>query len=141
MNRCIFHDVGPGRQERRIFEIVERAYACRDKVLIFTQSEERAASIDRTLWIIKQEAFIPHKVFSRDEPDPKTPVGIVMEEINPVGAGILIADSHCSLEFASTFDSIHEFVDRSTPQAHRACQERYRLYRERKIPLDHVKEA
>jgi DNA polymerase IIIc chi subunit len=140
MNQCIFHDVGPGRQDRRIFEIVEQAYSRNERVLIFTQDEGRASSLDRTLWIIKQEAFIPHKIFNRNEPDSTVPIGIVMDEINPVEARILIADGHCSLDFTCGFDFVHEFVNRSSPQIQEACRDRFRAYRARQMPVEHLKE-
>jgi DNA polymerase IIIc chi subunit len=140
MNQCIFHDVGPGRQDRRLFEIVEQAYSRHEKVLIFSQDAERAASLDRTLWIIKQEAFIPHKVFSGNEPDGSVPVGIVTAEINPIEARILIADGHCRLDFACGFDLVHEFVNRASPQIQEACRDRFRAYRNRQIPVEHLKE-
>jgi DNA polymerase IIIc chi subunit len=141
MNRCIFHDLAPGRQERRLFEITEQAYQRRDKVLIYVQDEERAAAIDRILWILKQEAFIPHNIFNPSEPDADVPVVIVTAEENPMDARILIADGHCSLEFACSFDVIHEFVSRASPQIQEACRERFRNYRDRQIPIEHLKES
>jgi DNA polymerase IIIc chi subunit len=140
MNQCIFHDVDPGRQDRRLFEIVEQAYSRHERVLIFAQDEDRAAAIDRTLWITKQEAFIPHKIFSRTESDSEVLIGIVTAEINPVEAHILIADGHCSLDFACGFDLVHEFVNRSSPQMQETCRDRYRAYRAKQIGVEHVKE-
>jgi len=140
MNQCTFHDVGPGRQDRRLFEIAEQVYNGHEKALIFVQDEERAAALDRTLWIIKQEAFIPHKIFSRNEPDSAVPIGIVTAEINPIEARILIADGHCSLDFACGFDRVHEFVNHASPQILEACRDRYRAYLARKIRIEHLKE-
>jgi DNA polymerase IIIc chi subunit len=137
---CVFHDPGPGRRERILFEIVEHAYNRREKLLVYTPDQPRAAEIDRILWILKQEAFIPHKICLPDEPDPGVSVAIVTEEINPIGAGILVADGHCSIEFACTFSSVHEFVIRTSPELQEACRERYRAYKERKITVEHVKE-
>jgi DNA polymerase IIIc chi subunit len=140
INQCIFHDAGPGRQDRRLFEIVEQAYNRHERVLIFVQDEQRAAAIDRTLWIIKQEAFIPHKIFIQRESDPSVPIGIVTTEINPIEAPILIADGHCSLDFACGFSQVHEFVNRTSPQMQEACRDRYRAYRDRRINVEYLKE-
>jgi DNA polymerase IIIc chi subunit len=140
MNECIFHDAGTGRQDRLLFEIVEQAYSRRERVLIFVQDEQRAASIDRTLWIIKQESFIPHRIFNQNEADPTVAAGIVTSEINPIEARILIADGHCSLDFACGFDTVHEFVNRSSQQMQQACRDRFRDYRSRQIPITHLKE-
>ncbi len=140
MTACLFHDASPGQQDRRLFEIVEHAYNQREKVLIYAQSDERAAAIDRLLWILRQEAFIPHKIIIRKDADSSVPIAIVTSEINPIEAAILVADGHCSLDFAAGFDTVHEFVNRSSPEIHEACRERFRAYRSRKIPVEHLKE-
>ncbi len=139
MKNCIFHDVGAGNFDRVIFEIAESAYYRDEKALIFAPSEERATEIDRILWILKQEAFIPHKIFKMGEDaDPTLKIAIVTAEINPIDAGMLIADGACSLEFAGGFRTIHEFVRRSSPQLHEASRRRYRNYRSMPIAVEYV---
>jgi DNA polymerase III subunit chi len=140
MKACIFHDTSPGQQDRKIFEIVEDAYNHHLTVLIYTSNDERAEAIDRFLWILKQESFIPHKIFKWNEPDSSVAAAIVTSEINPVDACILIADGHCSLGFAEGFDTAHEFVNRSSPEIHELCRERFRAYRAQEIPIQHLKE-
>lgn len=140
MKACLFHDTSPGQQDRRLFEIVEHAYNQHLHVLIYANNEERAAAIDRFLWILKQEAFIPHRIFDRNEPDSSVAIAIVTSEINPVDASILVADGHCSLEFAAGFDTVHEFVNRSSPDIQESCRERFRAYRAQQIPVEHLKE-
>jgi DNA polymerase IIIc chi subunit len=140
MKACIFHDPSPGQLDRRLFEIVEHAYNQREKVLIYAQSDERAAAIDRFLWILRQEAFIPHKIITGAGPDSSVPIAIVTSEINPIEASILIAEGHCSLNFSSSFDTVHEFVNRSTPEIHETCRDRFREYRARNLPVEHLKE-
>ncbi len=139
MSKCVFHDTEPSLQDRKLFEIVEAAYAQRQKVVIFAQTVERAASIDRTLWIQKQEAFVPHQICVYGQPEPEVPIAIVTAEYNPIGAGILIADGHCSLDYSTAFEVIHEFVNRSSPGLHEACRERFRAYRARRVSIEHLK--
>jgi DNA polymerase IIIc chi subunit len=140
MNACIFHDVNPGQKDRKLFEIVEYTYRQRAHAVIYVPNEARAAVVDRFLWILRQEAFIPHKIILKNEPDSSVPIAIVTSEINPVGGSVLIADGHCSLEFAAGFETIHEFVDRSSAEIQEVCRDRFRRYRERKISVEHVKE-
>lgn len=140
MKACIFHDVSPGQRDRKLFEIVEHAYNQGEHVLVYAPNEARAAVIDRFLWILRQESFIPHRIILKDEPDPSVAVAIVTSEINPVGAAVLVADGHCSLKFGAGFEAIHEFVDRSSADTQEACRERFRGYRERQIPVEHIKE-
>lgn len=140
LSKCLFHDAPADRRDRILFEIADQAYIRRERILIFAADEERAAQVDRMLWILKQEAFIPHQVFQSEQADAGVPVGIVTKEINPVKARILIADGHCSLDFACSFEQVHEFVTRTTPQIHEACRDRFRSYRVRNIAVEHVKE-
>ena len=141
MSACVFHDTDPSLQDRRLFETVEKAYQRREKVVIFAQTAERAVAIDRTLWILKQESFVPHETVACDGPEPSVPVAIVTSECNPIGAGILVADGHCSIEFALSFDVVHEFVNRSSPQVHEACRERFRAYRAKHVSIEHLKKS
>jgi DNA polymerase III subunit chi len=140
MKACIFHDTSPGQQDRKIFQLVEEAYNQHYPVLIYTSNGERAEAIDRFLWILKQESFIPHRIFVKEETDPSTETAIVTTEINPVEARILIADGHCGIGFAEKFDTVHEFVNRSSSDIQEACRERFRIYREKNVPIQHLKE-
>jgi DNA polymerase-3 subunit chi len=139
MSNCTFHDTDSQSRDRRLFEIVERAYGKRQKVVVFTPTRERAAAVDRVLWINKQESFIPHEIVTQDDSEPELPVVIVTNELNPIRAGILVADGHCSLDYAAGFEVIHEFVDRSSPEKHEACRDRFRDYRARQIPVEYSK--
>ncbi|MBN2319343.1 MAG: DNA polymerase III subunit chi [Acidobacteria bacterium] len=139
MNGCIFHDTAGSPHDRRVFEIVEEAYNRREKVVVFAGSEERAAEIDRFLWILRQDSFIPHQVVRGYEDSLSVPVVIVTTEWNPLDAGTLIADGHCRMEFAKEFEIIHEFVDRSSPEIRDACRDRFRAYRDKNIPVEYLK--
>jgi DNA polymerase-3 subunit chi len=124
-------------QDRRLFEIIEHAYERHEKVVIYAGTVERAADIDRLLWINKQESFIPHRIFSGPAQEFLEPIAIVTAEKNPIGANILVADAHCSLDFALSFDVVHEFVRRSSPEMHEACRNRFRAYRARQVAVAH----
>lgn len=139
MTRCIFHDTTPATQERQLFELVEQSYKNRERVLVYSENEERAAALDRLLWIMKQEAFIPHKILQKRESGPPVPVAIVTSEIQPTDASVLIADGHCMLDYAARFDVVHEFVNRSSPQLQQACRDRFRDYRARQIAVEYSK--
>lgn len=143
MSECLFHDVPDNSREFRIFEIAERAYRGKNRVLIFSSDNERAVALDRMLWILRQESFIPHRIFEPgeriDDMEAEVPVGIVTTEENPIGAGVLIADGHCGLDFACGFDTAHEFVDHSSPDRTEACRGRFRDYRAREIPVRYIK--
>jgi DNA polymerase-3 subunit chi len=143
MNECLFHDTSGNRREYLLFDIVEREYRGKNRVMIFASDNERAVALDRMLWILRQESFVPHRIFEPgeqiEEADAEVPVGIVTTEENPIGARVLIVDGHCSLDFACGFDMTHEFVDHSSPDRTETCRERFRDYRARQIPVRHIK--
>ena len=136
---CIFHDTNDSLHDRRVFEIVEEAYGRRQNVVLYTDSEERAAEIDRFLWILRQDSFIPHQVLRHINETVLAPIVILTEEWKPFKSCILVADSHCSIEFACGFSVIHEFVYRTSPQIHESCRDRYRSYSDKKIPVEYLK--
>jgi DNA polymerase IIIc chi subunit len=139
MKACIFHDTGTSLRDRRVFEIVEESYNRREKAVVFAGTEERAAEIDRFLWILRQESFIPHRIVRDRNEKTAVPVAIVTSEWNPIGADILVIDRHCSMEFACGFGMIHEFVDRSSPEIQDECRKRFRAYRDRNISVEYLK--
>jgi DNA polymerase-3 subunit chi len=143
MNECIFHDAPDNRRDYLLFDIVEKAYRDKNRVVVFVSGNERAEALDRMLWIMRQESFIPHRIFKPgekiEEADTEAPVGIVTAEENPIGASVLVADGHCSFEFACGFNTAHEFVDHSSPERTEACRGRFRDYRERQITVRHIK--
>lgn len=140
MSECIFHDASDNRKDTLIFEIAEQAYRTKNKVVIYVPNAERADTLDRLLWILRQESFIPHRIFKSGETDEGTAVGIATAEENPVAASILIADGHCSLDYALGFDAVHEFVVHESPQMLDACRARFREYRTRQVAISHIKE-
>ena len=145
MNECVFHDAPDNRREFLMFEIADLAYQGKNRILVFASTSERAVEIDRMLWVLRQESFIPHRIFNPGERiedvDSDVPVGIVTTEENPIDARVLIADGHCSLDFACGFDTAHEFVDHSSADRTEACRARFREYRNaRQIPVRYMKE-
>jgi len=141
MTECVFHDAPDSLKNAVIFEIVEQAYRNRERILIYASGDERAAVLDRLLWIMKQEAFIPHRIFQSYELNQDVPVGIVTTETNPIAARVLIADGHCGLDFVGEFDNVHEFVDHTSPEILEICRKRFSDCRERKIAVRHRKHA
>lgn len=137
MKNCYFVDTVD--KNKYIFSIIEQNYKEKTKVVIFTNTKERAEEIDRILWILKQESFIPHKIFKYEELDALEPVAIVFEEINPINADTLIMDTPCSINFASKFNIIYDFVDKTSDEALQKSRERYAKFKDMKYNMHYVK--
>lgn len=136
---CIFHDTDASAHDQRIFEIVEEAYRRRENATVFAASEERAAEIDRCLWILHQDSFIPHRLLAGGDATGTVPVAIITGEWRPFASGVLVADGHCSIAFARGFERIHEFVYHTPPGIKEECRKRFRAYRDESIPVQYLK--
>jgi DNA polymerase-3 subunit chi len=139
MKNCYFIDLHNQDKNKKIFALVEQIYRDQKKAIIYTSSIERAEEIDRILWILKQESFIPHKIFKYEESDALEPIGIVTQEINPINAQIIILDSPCKIEFAKKFSTIYDFVDKSSEEALKISRERYIKFKELKYNMFYQK--
>lgn len=139
MKNCYFIDLESKDKDRMIFAIVEQIYKDNGKVIIFTKNIERAEEIDRFLWILKQESFLPHKIFKYEEPDALEPIAIVTQEFNPINSDTIILDEPCSIEFAKNFKNIYDFVDKTTEESLKKSRERYAKFKDLKYNMFYQK--
>ncbi|MCX7771127.1 MAG: DNA polymerase III subunit chi [Proteobacteria bacterium] len=137
MKNCYYVDTK--EKEKYIFSLIEQLYKDGLKITIFSQNKDRAEELDKILWTMKQESFIPHKIFKYDEPDALESVAIVCQEINPINASVLIMDSPCSISYALNYDTIYDFVDKSSDESLQKSRERYAKFKEKKCNMHYIK--
>ncbi len=137
---CRFIDTKNADRNKLIFLLVEKIYKSGEKAVIFTNNDDRANDLDRFLWIHKQEAFIPHKIFKYEEEDAPEKIAIVIKEINPIRAAKIILDYPCSLEFASTFDEIIDFADHTSEKSLQESRKRFKKFKESGFIMDYKKD-
>ncbi|MEO8672549.1 MAG: DNA polymerase III subunit chi [Tahibacter sp.] len=63
-----------------VCELVKRAYAANQRVLVLARDLEQAEELDGKLWEFDEDAFIPHQI-AGDEDDAITPVLISAPDI------------------------------------------------------------
>jgi len=132
-----FYVVSPGSRLDRFrlaCRVAEKARRSGHRVLIHVPSTEEARHLDRLLWIMDDQSFIPHCRVGEGEP-----------ELNPIQIGepALASEEHDVLvnlagtvpEGFARFQRLLECVD-NDPEARAASRERYRFYRDRGYPLD-----
>lgn len=129
MKSATFLNVRDKDKNKVLFELVERFYYEGQKVVIFTASIDMANELDRFIWVYKQESFIPHKIFTYSETDSLENIAIVIDNLNPISAQILIAYDKCDMSYALTFEKIFEFVENSK-DAIIESRRRYKFYKD-----------
>ena len=138
----VFYDVPAEAWAAQIFKLAAAAHdRGRVKLLIVVADQERAAQLDDALWTHRQEAFLPHEalVAGQELRDPDTRILIVVEETNPIGATLLIADRPVDLDFAARFHVVMDCVDRRSSELTTASRERFRQWKARGVTPDHRK--
>ncbi len=103
------------------------------RVYMHTNSDSEAKHIDRLLWTLRQDSFIPHCIFEGADP-----------ELNPVLIGHQgnIGDEHDVLinlapevpQFFSRFQRVAECIDHD-PEIKQSGRGRYCFYRDRGYQL------
>jgi DNA polymerase-3 subunit chi len=116
--------------------IAEKARQNGNRVVIHSTDADACRHVDRLLWTLWDDSFVPHGVIGRDDP-----------QLNPILIGDGDADSreHEVLinladevpRFFSRFERLIECVDNDAA-VKQAGRERYRYYREHGYPMaDH----
>lgn len=72
-----------------VCELVKRAYASHQRVLILARNLEQAEELDGKLWEFDEDAFIPHQI-AGDEDDAITPVLISAPETTTPDRALVI---------------------------------------------------
>lgn len=139
MKSCVFIDTENKDKDKKLFEIVEKLYKDGKKILIYTSTFDRAKELDRILWVLKQESFLPHKIFKYEEKEALEPIAIVYDQIKPINTDILVIDSPCSMEFAAKFANIFDFVDRTNKETLVKSRERYASFQKLGYVMEYEK--
>jgi len=123
----------PGDRFKLACRIAEKARRAGSRVLIHSTEDDECRHLDRLLWTLWDDSFIPHGVLGRDDP-----------ALNPIliGDGSTDTEEHqvminLSLEvprFFSRFDRLIECVDHDQ-SVKQAGRERFRYYREHGYPM------
>ena len=129
----ILKDGADGDRFNLACRITEKARNAGYRVAIHTSSKEDTQQMDRLLWTLNKQSFIPHGIVGEAEP-----------ELNPILIGNM-QDAHdehdvlinLAMEvpiFFSRFKRLAECVDNDNT-ARDASRNRFRFYRDRGYPL------
>lgn len=114
-------------------KLAEKAYGMGHKVFLHVDGPERASRMDDLLWTFRQGSFVPHEIYSPNEP-PQTQVVVGHDPEPEVEPDVLINLAGEVPLFFSRFERVAEIVG-PDPDARQASRERFRFYRERGYPM------
>jgi DNA polymerase-3 subunit chi len=146
---------GSAPQQRLAFacRLTEKAYLKNMSVLIVSEDAAEARAVDELLWTFNDRAFVPHEVCAAagagapgadvpvriavDAPGVATPGVATPGVATPAGtnADLLVNLSGRLPAALERFTRIAEIID-ADPERRRLGRERFKAYREQKLPLE-----
>ena len=130
----ILEEEAAGDRYQLACRIAEKARRAGQRVLIHSPDDAQARHVDKLLWTLWEQSFIPHGLLGKDDAG-----------INPIliGDGTTDHQEHQVLinlgsevpVFFSRFERLIECVDHDEG-VKRASRERFRFYREHGYPLN-----
>jgi DNA polymerase-3 subunit chi len=124
MTEVLFYHLEKRSLDEVLPGLVERALARGWRVLIQSESAERAQAIDNLLWTWKEDSFLPHAQAGDGDPALQ-PVLIAVEGGNPNGADVLFlagGAGHSSWQEAAAFVRVVVLFDGRDASALRAAR-------------------
>ena len=137
--RVVFYDDPETTRGERIGGLVAAAWDRGKKLLIHCPDQRSAEALDAWLWTWREDAFLPHEVVlaGAKPTDSDARIVITVGEQDPIGADLLLQDGPTSLDFASGFPVVMDFVDHRSEEALQASRTRFKAWRSRGIEPEH----
>lgn len=111
-----------------VCQLVDKAYLQKRSVYIHANSEKEAQVLDDLLWTFRDDAFIPHSLYSQSELNIQLGHGSEPKKLND----ILINLTHETPMFFQQFQRVLEIV----PQAAKdQARQKFRFYRDKNCEI------
>ena len=118
-------------------QLLEQAYADKQRVYVNASSREEAERLDALLWTYRDDSFIPHNLYHPVEDHPP-PIQIGHDTAPDNHNGVLINLSREVPAFYSRFNHLIEIV-LSDPVVQQLARTRYKQYRDQGHEIKTIK--
>lgn len=120
-------------------DLTDKIYSENHRMVFYIKDSVLARDFDQKLWIWKQSSFIPHILTDKLITEQEEPVVITSQIETAAGYNILLMFDPAPLEVLTEFDQVIDFAEKYDLSALQMSRDRYRIYQEKKIPVDTVK--
>jgi DNA polymerase-3 subunit chi len=115
--------------------LTEKAYLKDLKIVIVSDTLADAQALDELLWTFNDRSFIPHKVcLDEQSVDPATAVHLTVETALPTADLLVNLAQRLPAQF-QRYARIAEVID-ADEERRRLGRERFKVYRDLKLPLE-----
>ncbi len=136
MTRVDFYVLNSSIAEDRLLfvcRLVDKAYRKGHQIYIHTEDESTAEYLDKALWQLREDSFIPHRRIDQQS-EPPAPVEVGFAQNPREHQDILINLARQTPEFFSRFSRVSEVVIQQ-PELLKESRSRYSFYRDRGYPM------
>jgi DNA polymerase-3 subunit chi len=123
----------PKTKIRIICQQVEEAFKQERRILIATPNEEAAKYIDRLLWRVPEESFLPHQI--EKGPNQSWIAITTTDTHNWNQASILLNLCAEISPIYDQFEAIHELLDETHPEKYQQSQKKWAEYESKKLQV------
>jgi DNA polymerase IIIc chi subunit len=118
-----------------LFSLLTKLIEAKNKILIYSDNEEKMRNLDKELWTFKKISFIPH-LLNTDDNASFTPIVITNELNNINNANVLFLSKYLEdSNFINGFDKIVYFFTIKNAVSIKEAQDSWKKYEEQRYPL------
>lgn len=115
--------------------LAEKAYLSDQRVLVLSETRADAEALDDLLWTFDERSFVPHRLYREESAASAAPVEIIAGAATTPPADLLVNLASRPPVQLERYARIAEIVD-ADEERRRLGRERFKLYRDLKIPLE-----
>lgn len=116
--------------------LAEKAYLRDLRVIVWSDDAAEAKMLDELLWTFTEDSFVPHELSARDQPPSHDVPVSVASSLDAVAAADLLINMSARLPAqVERFGRVAEIID-ADPERRRLGRERFKSYRDLKLPLE-----
>ena len=123
-------------KSRIVCDLAEKCYLNKQRIVIYTKSEEECEIIDSLLWTWKQQSFVPHKYLDRLSKSQNEPIVLTTNIESAAGYDTVLLVDPLPMEIISQFSKVIDFAEKYDSQGIELSRKRYKLYKDQNYNID-----
>jgi len=128
--KVVFVELNIQNKFRHTCDIVEKFYNSKKTLSIFVENSKNANTLDRQLWVWKQELFIPHILTNDFDQDFEEPVLITNNKnLSAVSKALVLFDPIPN-DIFNNFEIVIDFAETYDPDRLQLSRKRYKDLRD-----------
>lgn len=128
--KVIFIDLAISNKQKYVCDIVEKLFNDDKKTAVYVKDSKDADTLDRLLWVWKQDTFIPHIIAEEMIEELEDPVVIIKnKDILPKTEALVLFDP-LPIDYFDLYKIVIDFAEVYSPQKTKESRTRYKQVRD-----------